>query len=79
MWSVNEIISFVESKVMVRNATNELAYVAAMSSFQRIKKERRIENGVKGSKIIAHPSCSKTFNVFRRIKRIEFEFLQGML
>ena len=43
--SVNEIVSSVESKETGRNATNESAYVAAKSSFQRKQKERRIENG----------------------------------
>ena len=39
-------------------------HMLQLSFFKRIKKERRIENGVERSKRIACPSCSKGFSIF---------------
>ena len=65
--SVNQIITFVESKEMGRNAIDDSSSISAISAFQRNKKGKT-DNTVDRSRQMACPSCSKNFNVFRKGK-----------
>ena len=66
--SINEVISFVESREMARNATPS-ASMSAMSSFRKKQNEpppQKKSVPPDANKLIPCPDCKKTFNPFKQ-------------